>query len=322
MDFVCPQCKRALASSTDSFRCVSCQRTYPVICEIPDFRLWPGPYIGIDEDRAKGIYLWDAARTRSFEELLRHYYDITAEDPDDLAIHWIAHALAEVEIAGFVLRESGLSEIPGRLLDIGCSTGGMLIAAKGGQGVGVDVAFRWLVVGKARLRDAGISAMLVCANAEALPFPDRSFDLATAQDVIEHVRDSVAAASECRRVSRPGAPALWTTNNRLAPLPEPHVHLWGVGYLPRRWQAGYVAFRRRDLHRYTIRLHSANDLRALFRAAGYAAPIIAVAPLFAPHRKERSLRTLLEFYNGLRSTPFAGAVLRSIGPRLWAKVRR
>src|SRR5438128_2224636 len=89
--FVCPSCKGSLTSSPASFFCRRCAREYPIVCGIPDFRLAPDPYIDIEQDRAKGEALFDAGKDRTFEQLLRHYYAITREDPPDLALHWTAH---------------------------------------------------------------------------------------------------------------------------------------------------------------------------------------------------------------------------------------
>ena len=128
MRFVCPACKGELTLVSDSYECPACSRSFPIVCGIPDFRLTPDPYIGIEEDRAKGTMLQAAAQSRTFEELLRFYYAITPEDPPDLAKHWIARALADVEIAKFTIDAYGLQG--NRLLDLGCSTGAMLAAAQ------------------------------------------------------------------------------------------------------------------------------------------------------------------------------------------------
>jgi ubiquinone/menaquinone biosynthesis C-methylase UbiE/uncharacterized protein YbaR (Trm112 family) len=326
MTFVCPICKGPLSKSAGAFGCEPCQRDFPVVCGIPDFRLWPDPYIAMREDRQKGEHLANAARTRSFEALLNHYYDITEEDPPDLAEKWTAHSLAEVTIAHFALEESGmLGELEGaRLLDVGCSTGGLLISAaeSADELVGVDVAFRWLVVGQARLREAEVSATLVCANAEALPFEDTRFDAVTAQDVIEHLREAATALVEIRRVSATDAPAFYTTNNRYAPIVEPHIRMWGVGYLPRAWQAPYVAWRREDLHRYSIRLRSAAEINRLVRNAGYAIVKTQPAPLFAPHRDTPILRWVFAAFNWLRKLPLIGGLAALVGPRLCILARR
>ena len=325
MEFVCPSCKGPLDHSGGAYRCGPCRQVYPVVCDIPDFRLWPDPYIGAEDDREKGMHLWEAAQSRDFRRLIEYYYAITKEAPPDLAKVWVARTLSEVLLARRVLKQSPLwSEVnAATLLDIGCSTGAMLLAAREARElVGVDVAFRWLVMGKARLRDGGRSASLVCANAEALPFAEGCFDLVTAHDLIEHLRHPGQAVSEASRVSRSGARALWATNNRYAPLPEPHVRFWGVGCLPRRWQPRYVAWRRKDLPPYAIRMRSASELKRLFQRSEYSKVCIGPAPLVAPHWKNSLLAKLLDLYNQLRNVPFIGALARLVGPRLWVRTWR
>ena len=260
MQFVCPNCKSELRQEEEGYACQPCARRFPVICGIPDFRLFADPYIDIAADRAKGQALESATREMSFAEAVRYYYSITPDDPADLAELWTARALAEVEIARQML---AYGNGHGPVLDIGCSTGAVLIAA--GGGVGVDIAFRWLVLGKLRLREADIDGKLVCANAEHLPFPSGAGFRVTSFDTLEHLRDAPLALREMRRV---GGSLLLTSNNRWAPLPEPHVHLWGVGWLPRRLQRAYVAWRRGDLHPYRIQLRGAGEGAAHAPRAG------------------------------------------------------
>src|SRR5713101_922753 len=106
MRFVCPACKGPLADSSRMYRCNVCRREFPVIAGIPDFRLSPDPYIGIEEDRDKGMRLLAAAEQRGFEELVQYYYSITPDHPADLACRRIRHALAEVEVARFILNDA------------------------------------------------------------------------------------------------------------------------------------------------------------------------------------------------------------------------
>ena len=306
MEFVCPQCKGELVGE---YECLACGRNYPVIAGIPDFRIFPDPYIPIDDDRRKGAHLAEMGRTRSFQQMLQYYYSITPEDPEDLAKFWIAHALAETEIAARILGERHGES----LLDVGCSTGGLLAAAnpRFRNVCGVDVAFRWLVIGQVRMRELGIRAELVCANAEALPFRTGSFDLITAIDVLEHLRDPGQAAKEFRLAARE---LLCTTNNRFAPLPDPQVRLWGVGYLPRRLQATYVAKRRRDLHRYNVSMLGAGELKKMLRTAGYRSVHVDAAPLYAPHQPQ--LQRALGLYNS--ALPIIGPLAKLIGPKIQA----
>ena len=321
MRFVCPQCKGDLRFHADLYSCRRCYLQFPVILGIPDFRLHPDPYISMEDDRRKGERLFRASAGRSFEELVRYYYSITPEVPPDLAGRWTAHAVAQPWIAEYILQDTGILDgADGRkaLLDVGCSTGGLLVTGAGhfSRVIGVDVAFRWLVIGQARLREAGIEALLVCANAEALPFPDGQFQAVTMIDVLEHVRDSAAALQEARRALAPGGTTVCTTNNRYSPLNDPHVGVWGVGYVPRRWQAVYVAWRRPGLKEYCIRTRSRWDLARLFRSAGYRKCRSGPAPVCAPHVRSAAAQSLLRVYNRARTLPGLRTTLGMLGPVL------
>lgn len=321
--FVCPACRGPLVASATAYECRPCRNRYPIVCGIPDFRLAPDPYIGMAEDRRKAERLIEESPHRTFEQLLRHYYAVTPEDPPDLAERWTARALAEVEIASGLAAAARWSAPAGaRLLDVGCSTGALLVAlaARHPDGTGVDVALRWLAIGRVRLREARIEATLVCANAEHLPFPDGAFGVLTCLDTLEHLSDAAAAMREAHRVSATGAPLWCTANNRLAPLPEPNIHLWGVGYLPRRWQARYVRWRRRDLHPYRIRLLTAGDLEARARDAGYEGVTVGPAPIVAPHASP-AMRRALRLYERLRTKPITASLLKALGPRLLLTAR-
>jgi len=200
----------------------------------------------------------------------------------------------------------------------------MVIAAQaaGWSPVGVDVALRWLVIGQARLAEAGVAATLVCANAQQLPFRPGVFDAIVANDLIEHVRLPEAVAREACRVSAPGSMTVFTTNNRYAPLVEPQLRVWGVGYLPRRWQPAYVRWRRPDVHPYSVHLPSARELTRLCRGAGFDHACTEPAPLIAPHMGGPALQRLLTRYNQVRRWPLIGWGLTMVGPRLLTTATR
>lgn len=97
------------------------------------------------------------------------------------------------------------SGTPAEILDIGCGTGATMDALKNyGRVQGIDLSL--LPLGYSRQRG---HERVLCASATSLPFPDRSFDLVTALDVIEHLDDDVAGLSEVYRVLKPGAPAVF-----------------------------------------------------------------------------------------------------------------
>ena len=101
---------------------------------------------------------------------------------------------------------------PEALLDVGTGPGHFpgRLAAGGHSGrlVGADLSGG--MVQKARASFAGVEFMQ--AGADALPFPDATFDVLTARHMLYHVPSVPAALSEFRRVLKPGGRFLAVTN--------------------------------------------------------------------------------------------------------------
>lgn len=215
-----------------------------------------------------------APPAKTFGELLTAYYELSPENPPELNAHYIASMEGSVVRGSAILRKLG-NIAPDirerRILDLGCGTAGLAVAASKefAEVVGVDVALRWLLIGRQRLSESGPEAAkvaLICANAEALPFQSAAFEAVVADAVIEHVRDSKRMRDETFRVLTTDGAFFFTTNNRYSILPEPHVRILGFGLLPRRWmEKAALALRRTP---YKTRLHSRRELRNVFRNVG------------------------------------------------------
>ena len=269
-DFLaCPACAGNVERYPSSYRCTGCARDFPIRFGIPDFRLAPDPYISIDDEVAKIERL--NIEGKSFVELVRAYYSITPENPPALHTRYMASMDAAISRGAGILSKMTARFPETRrqtLLDVGCGTAGMTIAGTRtfGTVIGADVALRWLVMGQQRIREAGVNAILVAANAEHLPFRGEVFDAAAADAVVEHVADSRKMRDEVIRVLEPGGAWFFVTNNRYSILPEPHVRIWGFGLLPRSVMER-VAWKLRKTP-YKATLHSRAQLHELFDAVG------------------------------------------------------
>lgn len=124
----------------------------------------------------------------------------------------------------------------GRLLDLATGTADLSIEAARARGglevVGLDPSPGMLAVGRRKVRAAGLAGRvrLVVGDAQALPFPDRSFDAVSIAFGIRNVPDRARALAEMARVLVPGGrlAILELSEARggfLAPFARFHVHV-------------------------------------------------------------------------------------------------
>ena len=102
-----------------------------------------------------------------------------------------------------------------RVLDIGCGVGAFLqmVAERGGEPVGLDASESLISFARTRLPHADLRV----GEMEALPWPDRTFDLVTGFNSFFFANDMVAALREAGRVARPSAPIViqvWGAHER------------------------------------------------------------------------------------------------------------
>ncbi|QSB17403.1 class I SAM-dependent methyltransferase [Natronosporangium hydrolyticum] len=136
----------------------------------------------------------------------------------------------------------------GRALDIGCGQGRHAFALVR-QGLPV-VALDWDTDALAEVSDmvaamrqagevpAGAGALAVRGDVRRLPFPDESFDVVVAAEVLEHVPDDEMAMAELARVLRPGGVAAvtvprwwpericWALSTEYHQVPGGHVRIY------------------------------------------------------------------------------------------------
>lgn len=96
-----------------------------------------------------------------------------------------------------------------RLLDIGCGPGtittGLARAVAPGEVVGLDLVPEVVAQARSHLAETGLTNVrFEEGSVYALPYPDASFDVAHAHQVLQHLGRPVDAAREALRVLRPG----------------------------------------------------------------------------------------------------------------------
>ncbi|HEY5260208.1 MAG TPA: bifunctional 2-polyprenyl-6-hydroxyphenol methylase/3-demethylubiquinol 3-O-methyltransferase UbiG, partial [Rhabdochlamydiaceae bacterium] len=102
----------------------------------------------------------------------------------------------------------------GRILDVGCGAGFLTnyLASRGFSVHGVDLSPSTLEIAEAQ--NITGTAEYKLGNADALPYPNSTFDAVTAMDLLEHVENPEAVIAEASRVLKPGGLFFFHTFNR------------------------------------------------------------------------------------------------------------
>ncbi len=320
--FVCPLCRGSLNVLKNSYSCENCQKNYPLHDGIPDFRVFPDPYLSFQEDRERTEIVLAALEKFDLEKLLEHYWSFSDITPEVLRPKFIRSVMLGEQKAERTRKmfEDGVFGKPlkaRRVLEIGSGTGSFLAVAMPHyeQVVGIDIAMRWLHVSRRRFLDKNLPVPpLVCCCAEFLPFADDSFDLVVATSTLEFVNDLPKVLSEAARMLRSDGAMYLNSVNRYALARDPYAYLWGVGFLPRSLQARYVKWRRgasyENVHTFSYRrLNQLVDKN--FSAKEFALPDVPPEILaeFSPFT-----RFQIKVYQLLKKLPGFKLLFKRIGP--------
>lgn len=162
-----------------------------------------------------------------------------------------------------------------RVLDLAGGTGDLarLFAGRVGPAgtvVHTDINLAMLAEGRDKLLDRGLALPTVQCNAEALPFPDRSFDVVSIAFGLRNVTRKEAALAEMRRVLRPGGAAIVLEFSRVAAPLAPAYDWYSFNVLPR---LGRLVARDDASYRYlaeSIRVHPDQEtLKRMMEQAGF-----------------------------------------------------
>jgi SAM-dependent methyltransferase len=169
-----------------------------------------------------------------------------------------------------------------RVLDVATGSGNAAIAAArlGCTAVGIDYVPSLLEQGRKRAAAEGLDVELLEGDAEALPFPDASFDAVTSVFGTMFAPNHEQAASELLRVTRPGgtiALASWTPTGFIGelfqtvgahvppPAGVPAPMLWGTKEHLGRLFGNEIRSLGVAERTFTFRFRSAAEFVAFFR---------------------------------------------------------
>jgi ubiquinone/menaquinone biosynthesis C-methylase UbiE/uncharacterized protein YbaR (Trm112 family) len=322
--FVCPWCRGPLEILTDKegYRCLHCDRDYLLHAGIPDFRVFADPFLSFEEDHERTEIVLAELDRKNLKSLLEYYWTFSDITPVALRPKFVRSAMLGEEKAKRLLRsfENGTFEKPvtaRRVLEIGSGTGNFLALAADHyeRVIGIDIAMRWLHVSRRRFMDQKLPVPpLVCCCAEYLPFADNSFDLVVSSATLEFVKDQERVLAECARTLKKTGAVYLNTANRFAVSKDPYAYLFGVGFLPRAWQAPYVRWRR-DAPYAEVRTLSLRELNRL--AKKYFPTREFVLPNVVPEALQHfsaPTRLQMRLYQTVRGLwPFS-VLLKRVGP--------
>jgi demethylmenaquinone methyltransferase/2-methoxy-6-polyprenyl-1,4-benzoquinol methylase len=176
----------------------------------------------------------------------------------------------------FAVEASGAR--PGqRVLDLAGGTGDLakLFAARVGPAgtvVHTDINGAMLAEGRDKLLDGGLVLPTVQCNAEALPFPDRAFDVVSIAFGLRNVTNKDRALAEMCRVLKPGGVAIVLEFSRVAAPLAPAYDWYSFNVLPK---LGKLIANDEASYRYlaeSIRVHPDQEtLKQMMSDAGFDA---------------------------------------------------
>jgi SAM-dependent methyltransferase len=167
------------------------------------------------------------------------------------------------------------------ILEYGCAYGdnALRLAATARSATGIDISDVAIEKGRARARRRGLANVrLEAMNAEAMDFPDASFDLVFGSGIIHHL-DIDRAFAEIARVLRPGGRAVFVEPLGLNPLIEIYRRLTPNARTPDEHPLLRQDFRRFDaaFRTTSCRFYGLTTLAAVpFRHTAAKAPLFAL----------------------------------------------
>ena len=107
------------------------------------------------------------------------------------------------------MREVVDEDRPLNVLDVACGTGDFTIAiaqklTPGSEVIGIDISEGMIAVGREKISDAGVNAVMSIADCEALPYSDGTFDRISVGFGVRNFEHLELGLREMHRVLTPG----------------------------------------------------------------------------------------------------------------------
>ena len=316
-DFICPECRSNVVKNDGGHDCVACQRSYPTLFGIPDFRLRGDQYLSLEDEREKARKLHDFSQGHDFSALVSFYYSITDDVPEKLAPAFAGYVLNAPKRSASAMKT--LAPTGGRsFLDLGCGSGGALVVARTGfiERTGVDIALRWLVIAQKRLQEMAIDARLICADAGALPFRDGSFSHVLAADLLENARSPDAVINAAGAVVEEGGRLYVSSSNSRWIGPHPATGVWAAGLVPERIRRPLLERKHGvDILR-AVSFVTPGSVRRVAERAGLRQVMVSPLTIDCARLEGRSaaFRSLAGLYSIFARLPGSSALLAVAGP--------
>jgi SAM-dependent methyltransferase len=256
----CPACLHEGNLDKTEWTCAYCDKSYPRYGSVIDFRISDArlnlSFSHLNTKRRESERIVRALALSpgaTLEDMVRNYF---SEFPTSDSIqHAEGRTLLRADEDGRAVQLTmsqaiPLTEVAARdqstFLELGCGTAGLTrtLGSKFGTAVALDADIDRMMLAQKACEESGLrNAILICAYGEQMPFAPGTFDLISAVEVLEHVTSQEQFLRSIHRTLKAGGSLYLTTPNRHSLGREPHVMLWGVGFLPRRWMNSYVRFR-------------------------------------------------------------------------------
>ncbi len=281
MIWACPICHSRLEMSAKEAACPACRVPYPVRLGIIDFRKNEPNWLCIEDDYARALAVEETVASRGLEAALYDIFRVSQQCDHERAVFRVSQVFAGVDKCGSQLDgwlHPALDESP--VIEIGCGPGQLLAAGarRGKNFAGIDASLEWLVIAKHLVGVHGGEPRLAAAFAESLPLASQSTGAIISLDVIEHIENQQLFVAEIARALHTGGWFALSTPNRFSLSPEPHVGVWGVGYLPTPLQAAWVKLVAHQSYE-NIRLLSTKEAKRLFGKVRRLEPTLDFPPI-------------------------------------------